>query len=75
MKSDCFSDTDRGEIKKAGLTESAVMEQIEAFERGSIPVRLERPCTLNDGIIIISEPERESPSFRSTKKKCRGEES
>jgi hypothetical protein len=60
MKPDYFSDTDRGKIKKAGLTESAVMEQIEAFKRGSIPVRLERPCTLNDGIIIISESERES---------------
>jgi hypothetical protein len=60
MKPNYFSDTDRGEIRKAGLTESAVMEQIEAFERGPIPVRLERPCKLNDGIIIISESEREN---------------
>ncbi|MBN2179534.1 MAG: DUF4301 family protein [Deltaproteobacteria bacterium] len=59
MKPDYFSDTDREEIKKAGLTEKAVMEQIEAFERGPIPVRLDRPCTIDDGIIIISESERE----------------
>jgi hypothetical protein len=60
MKSDCFSDTDIREIKRAGLTESAVVEQIEAFERGLIPVRLERPCTIDDGIITIPESERES---------------
>ncbi len=60
MKPDYFSDTDRGEIKKAGLTEKAVMEQIGAFERGLVPVRLERPCTTDDGIITISESAREN---------------
>jgi len=55
MKSNSFSDTDIREIKKAGLTESKVAEQIAAFERGLIPVKLERPCTIDDGIIIIPE--------------------
>jgi hypothetical protein len=58
MNSDYFSDTDIKELKKAGLTVRAVMEQIAAFERGPIPVRLDRPCRIDDGIIIIPESER-----------------
>ncbi|MBW2637173.1 MAG: DUF4301 family protein, partial [Deltaproteobacteria bacterium] len=60
MKSYCFSDTDIREIEKAGLTKNAVVKQIGAFERGLIPVKLERPCTIDDGIIAISESRKES---------------
>jgi hypothetical protein len=60
MKSDCFSDSDIREIEKAGLSKNAVEEQIAAFERGLIPVRLERPCRINDGIVIIPDSGKES---------------
>lgn len=55
-----FSEADIKQIESAGLTVEKVMEQIHIFERGVSLVTLNRPCTINDGIVKIEEPEMNS---------------
>ncbi len=40
-----------------GLSVEQVMEQIQIFREGAVPLKLNRPCTLNDGIRKIEEYE------------------
>ena len=54
---DYFTKADIGQIEATGLTVEGVLEEIEIFKRGVSPVRLNRPCTLDDGIVAISEEE------------------
>ena len=42
-----------------GISASALAEQIERFKTGFAPTRLERACTLNDGIYQIKASEKE----------------
>jgi hypothetical protein len=58
MKS-IFSASDLKTIDEKGLTKKDVADQIKAFEKGSTPVKLDRPCTMGDGIITIPESEME----------------
>jgi len=48
-----FTESDMRQIKKEGLTADQVLKQIDLFKRGVFPVRLNRPCTINDGIVTI----------------------
>jgi hypothetical protein len=41
------------QIREHGLTEAQVLEQIQRFQTGAEPIRLNRPCTVGDGIISI----------------------
>jgi hypothetical protein len=50
-----FAELDIGRIRKEGLTVHQVLKQIDLFKKGVFPVRLNRPCTINDGIITIPE--------------------
>jgi hypothetical protein len=49
-----FTDRDIKEIEKAGLTEGSIMDQIDIFNRGPTTVKLSRPCTVDDGIVVIA---------------------
>jgi hypothetical protein len=50
-----FTHSDVRQIEKEGLSVNQVLAQIELFKQGAFPVRLNRPCTLNDGIVAIPE--------------------
>ena len=53
-----FCDRDKREIEAHGLTPAQVATQIELLARGSFYYRLNRPCTVHDGIVAISESEK-----------------
>jgi len=46
-------------IEAMGMTKDTVLEQISLLQVGTIPVRLNRPCTVNDGIKVLTEKEQE----------------
>jgi hypothetical protein len=50
-----FTHADIRQIEKEGLSVDQVLAQIELFKRGALPVKLNRPCTVNDGIVAIPE--------------------
>ncbi|MFA4915244.1 MAG: DUF4301 family protein [Syntrophales bacterium] len=54
-----FTESDIEQIEAIGLTVEAVLEQIEIFQRGVPPVNLNRPCTINDGIVTIPDKEQD----------------
>lgn len=49
-----FQDRDQHQIAARGTTEKAILDQIETFRRGFPFAQLDRPCTLGDGINILS---------------------
>jgi hypothetical protein len=53
MLDDLFSADHIRQIREHGLTEAQVLEQIQRFKSGAAPIRLNRPCTVGDGIISI----------------------
>ncbi len=53
-----FTEADLKRIEAEGLTLEKVLAQLERFRRGSFPARLNRPCTLNDGILVLGEHEK-----------------
>lgn len=52
-----LTEADILQIEEEGLTSEQVLAQIDLFKRGVCPVRLNRPCTVNDGIVTLSEEE------------------
>ena len=52
-----FSDRDLKQIKEMGLTPGKVLSQIESFKKGFPFARLNRPCTVGDGIHVLSRPD------------------
>ncbi|MHB8907610.1 MAG: DUF4301 family protein [Syntrophales bacterium] len=54
-----FSAKDRERIAAEGLTLDEVHRQLALFRRGGSPVRLNRPCRLRDGIVLLSPAEEE----------------
>jgi Domain of unknown function (DUF4301) len=52
-----FTEADIRQIEKEGLTCEQVLAQIDLFKRGVCPVKLNRPCTVNDGIVTLPEEE------------------
>ena len=54
MGSFSFNDRDLKQIKEIGLTPEKVLRQIEAFKKGFPYARLNRPCTVGDGIHVLS---------------------
>ncbi|MBN1614803.1 MAG: DUF4301 family protein [Deltaproteobacteria bacterium] len=53
-----WSKADLQSIEDEGLAVEQVLKQIESFARGMTPLRLRRPCTAGDGIVVIPETER-----------------
>ncbi len=49
-----FQDRDQHQITAHGTTEKAILDQIETFRRGFPFAQLDRPCTLGDGITVLS---------------------
>jgi hypothetical protein len=52
-----FTEADIRRIEEEGLTCERVLAQIDLFKRGVRPVKLSRPCTVNDGIVSLPEQE------------------
>jgi Domain of unknown function (DUF4301) len=52
-----FSEADIQQMKSLGIDEAQVLEQIEIFRKSSFTARLNRPCTIGDGVRKIEEPE------------------
>ncbi|MBN2333109.1 MAG: DUF4301 family protein [Deltaproteobacteria bacterium] len=52
-----FSEADRRQIEQHGLDVQVVARQLEIFSRGISPVRLDRPCTVGDGMVVLQEQE------------------
>jgi hypothetical protein len=57
MGSFSFSDRDLKQIKEMGLTPEKVLSQIESFKKGFPYAKLNRPCTVGDGIHVLSRSE------------------
>ena len=49
-----FDDRDLKQIKEMGLTPEKVLRQIDSFKKGFPYARLNRPCTVGDGIHVLS---------------------
>lgn len=43
------------EIEKLGITKESIRNQLEIFERGALFIKVNKPCTIGDGIQIIDE--------------------
>jgi hypothetical protein len=54
-----FSESNIQQIKKLGLTANDVEKQMALYCRGSNFLKLNRSCTINDGIISFSKAERD----------------
>ena len=54
MGTPLFSDRDLKQIKEMGLTPEKVLSQIESFKKGFPYAKLNRPCTVGDGIHVLS---------------------
>lgn len=53
-----FTPKDREALWAEGLTEERAMAQLELIRLGQSSIRLDRPCTVNDGIVRLSTAER-----------------
>jgi hypothetical protein len=54
-----FTDSDKQQIRREGLSERQVLMQIDLFRRGVPYIDLNRPCRVGDGIDILAEEGRE----------------
>jgi hypothetical protein len=50
-----LNDQDIRQIKERGITVEKVLSQIETFKKGFSHVKLRRPCTIGDGITLLSK--------------------
>lgn len=55
MEGFVFHDADLRQLERLGITLSQVLDQIEILRKSSFYIRLNRPCTLGDGIHKIPE--------------------
>ena len=58
-----FNRADVRQIEATGLAVERILEQIDLFKGGVPPIRLNRPCTIHDGIVDITGPEEERAAF------------
>ncbi|MBN2568875.1 MAG: DUF4301 family protein [Deltaproteobacteria bacterium] len=59
MPKNLFSEEDKRIFKKKGLTEDEVLYQVNLFKREREALRLNRPCRIGDGIIVIPDSGRD----------------
>lgn len=55
--SSIFSDQDRKQMAELGISEQKALEQLEIFRKGIPPIKLQRPCTVGDGITVPDDSE------------------
>ena len=60
MSENLWSEEDKKVFEKRGVTEEEVTSQVYLFEKGRQIVTLNRPCRIDDGIIVIPHSERDS---------------
>lgn len=48
-----LSEDDLRAIRERGIEEREVLRQLEIFKKGVSPVRLDRPATVGDGIVVV----------------------
>ncbi|MEO6097786.1 MAG: DUF4301 family protein [Fibrobacteria bacterium] len=49
-----FSETDLAQLRDRGIAEATAQDQMRMFRQGLKPMRLERACTLGDGILALA---------------------
>lgn len=57
MKPDIFTASDVQQIEEHGLSVREVLRQLELFRRPPAYLKLHRPCTVGDGIRVLTEDE------------------
>lgn len=50
-----FSEKDRLQMAEKGVKAENVLQQLEIFEKGIPPIKLLRPCTVDDGIKVLKD--------------------
>lgn len=55
-----FDDRDRAQLKELGISEEEVARQVQLFREPPPRIVLDRPCTLDDGIAVLSDAERQA---------------
>lgn len=54
-----FNDKDISQIRKKGITPEKVQQQIDIFKRGNVVVNVREAATVKNGILAVSEEDRE----------------
>lgn len=57
MGGNLLTAADLEQLRKSGISEEKAQAQLDFFKRGVKPLKLDRPCTVGDGIIVIPEEE------------------
>jgi hypothetical protein len=52
-----FTQKDKDQIASQGLSIEQIREQIKIFKEGAVPLKLNRPCKIGDGIRVVTEKE------------------
>jgi hypothetical protein len=60
------------QIREHGLTEAQALEQIQRFKSGATPIRLNRPCTVGDGVSSLSAQDGDALVKRHDEAAARG---
>ncbi|MFO8001485.1 MAG: DUF4301 family protein [Marinilabilia sp.] len=50
-----IQNSDKEQLQEKGIAPETVQEQVERFKKGFPPLKVERPATLTDGIVPLSE--------------------
>ncbi|MBW2595073.1 MAG: DUF4301 family protein [Deltaproteobacteria bacterium] len=59
MPENLFTESDLKIIEKEGLTAEEASSQLEILCDGMTPLKLDRPCSIGDGIVVIPDSDRE----------------
>ncbi|MBW2558475.1 MAG: DUF4301 family protein [Deltaproteobacteria bacterium] len=60
MSENLFTESDLKTIREEGLTVEELSSQLEILHSETIPLKLDRPCSIGDGIIVIPDSDREA---------------
>ncbi len=72
MSENLFTESDLESISKEGLTVKELSSQLEILHSETIPLKLDRPCSIGDGIIVIPDSDREALIFRHNRFAAKG---
>ena len=67
MSRDFLTPADRQAMNSRGITEEAIRAQLALFRKGTAWIKLRRPCTVDDGIVVLHADEMEVLSRRYAK--------
>ena len=59
MSLESFTAEDIRQIRAEGLTEAQVLDQIELFKKKIFSIKLNSPCSIGDGIVVIPEEDKD----------------